>query len=104
MARPFGQWAGLHPVINVGGLEAGAAGMVYRDVNIALVNELASIAEVVGLDIWPLLAAANTDGETGSCGNRRRGHWGRRRADAQTGLPTLTSSSVCPGQGIGSQV
>jgi hypothetical protein len=44
-----GPWAGLHSVINVGSLKAGVAGMVYRDVNIALVNELANFAEVVVL-------------------------------------------------------
>jgi nucleotide sugar dehydrogenase len=56
------------PVINVGTLEAAEfvklAGMVYRDVNIALANELAGYGEAVGLDIWPLITAANTDGET----------------------------------------
>jgi hypothetical protein len=61
------QWAGLHPVINAGSLEAGEfiklAGIVYRDVNIVL--ELATFAEFVGLDIWPLLEAAETDSETG---------------------------------------
>jgi nucleotide sugar dehydrogenase len=63
----YRRWLGA-PVINVGSLEAAEfvklAGMVYRDVNIALVNELATFAEVSGLDIWPLLEAANTDGET----------------------------------------
>jgi nucleotide sugar dehydrogenase len=56
------------PVINVGTLEAAEfvklSGMIYRDVNIALANELAGYAETVGLDIWPLIQAANTDGET----------------------------------------
>jgi nucleotide sugar dehydrogenase len=63
----YRQWLGA-PVINVGSLEAAEfvklAGMVYRDVNIALVNELATFAEVAGLDVWRLLEAANTDGET----------------------------------------
>lgn len=40
------------------------AGMIYRDVNIALVNELAMFCENNGLDIFKTIAAANTDGET----------------------------------------
>jgi nucleotide sugar dehydrogenase len=56
------------PVVNVGSLEAAEfvklSGMIYRDVNIALANELAHYAEIVGLDIWPLIEATNTDGET----------------------------------------
>jgi nucleotide sugar dehydrogenase len=63
----YRRWLGA-PVIDVGSLEAAEfvklAGMVYRDVNIALANELAAFSEVVGLDIWPILRAANTDGET----------------------------------------
>ena len=55
------------PVINVGTLEAAElvklAGMVYRDVNIALSNELARYAAAVGVDFSPVIAAANTDGE-----------------------------------------
>jgi nucleotide sugar dehydrogenase len=54
-------------MINVGTLEAAElvklAGMVYRDVNIALVNELARYAESVGVDFESIRAAANTDGE-----------------------------------------
>lgn len=56
------------PVVNVGGLEAAElvklAGMIYRDVNIALVNELARYAEKVGVDIHTVIQAANCDGET----------------------------------------
>jgi nucleotide sugar dehydrogenase len=56
------------PVIDVGPLEAAEfaklAGMVYRDVNIALANQLASYAEAVGFDAEPIFDAANTDGET----------------------------------------
>jgi len=56
------------PVINVGSLEAAElvklAGMIYRDVNIALANELALFAERMGLDFEPIRAAANTDGES----------------------------------------
>jgi nucleotide sugar dehydrogenase len=63
----YERWLGA-PVINVGSLEAAElvklSGMIYRDVNIALVNELACIAEASGLDLWPILDAANTDGET----------------------------------------
>jgi nucleotide sugar dehydrogenase len=55
------------PVINVGSLEAAElvklAGMLYRDVNIALSNELARYAEAVGVDLHRVIAAANNDGE-----------------------------------------
>jgi nucleotide sugar dehydrogenase len=55
------------PVLDVGTLEAAElvklAGMVYRDVNIALANELARYAEVIGVDFAAVAAAANTDGE-----------------------------------------
>jgi nucleotide sugar dehydrogenase len=63
----YRRWLGA-PTINVGTLEAAEfvklAGMIYRDVNIALANELAVFAEAAGLDVWPLLDAANTDRET----------------------------------------
>jgi nucleotide sugar dehydrogenase len=55
------------PTINVGTLEAAEmvklAGMVYRDVNIALANEIARYAETVGVDLHSILPAINTDGE-----------------------------------------
>lgn len=55
------------PVINVGTLEAAElvklAGMVYRDVNIALANELAHYAAAGGIDFETVRKAANTDGE-----------------------------------------
>jgi len=55
------------PVINVGTLEAAElvklAGMVYRDVNIALANEIARYAEAVGVDLHTILPAINSDGE-----------------------------------------
>jgi nucleotide sugar dehydrogenase len=55
------------PVINVGTLEAAElvklAGMVYRDVNIALANEMARYAEIAGVDLHSILPAINTDGE-----------------------------------------
>lgn len=55
------------PVMNVGALEAAEmvklAGMVYRDLNIALSNELARYAEICGVDLEPVISAANTDGE-----------------------------------------
>jgi len=55
------------PIINVGTLEAAElvklAGMVYRDVNIALANEIAQYAEAVGVDLHTILAAINSDGE-----------------------------------------
>ncbi len=63
----YSRWLGA-PVINVETLEAAEfvklAGMIYRDVNIALANEFGSLAEGLGLNVWPLLGAANTDGET----------------------------------------
>ena len=56
------------PVINVGSLEAAEfvklSGMIYRDVNIALANELAIFSEVVGFDIYQIIDAGNNNGET----------------------------------------
>lgn len=55
------------PAIDVETLEAAEfvklAGMIYRDVNIALANQLAGYAEASGLDSLTLFDAANTDGE-----------------------------------------
>ncbi|HJP59261.1 MAG TPA: nucleotide sugar dehydrogenase, partial [Gemmatimonadaceae bacterium] len=55
------------PVIEMESLEAAEfvklAGMVYRDVNIALANELANYARHIGVDFDAVRAAANTDGE-----------------------------------------
>ena len=55
------------PVMDVGSLEAAElvklAGMVYRDVNIALANEIARYADALGVEFGPIAAAANTDGE-----------------------------------------
>lgn len=55
------------PVENVETVEAAEmvklAGMVYRDVNIALSNELARYAEKVGVDYGLVLRAANDDPE-----------------------------------------
>jgi nucleotide sugar dehydrogenase len=55
------------PVTNVGTLEASEfvklAGMVYRDVNIALANEMARYADEIGVDLAPVTAASNSDGE-----------------------------------------
>jgi nucleotide sugar dehydrogenase len=55
------------PVLNLGTLEAAEmvklAGMIYRDVNIALANELARYAESAGVDFEAVRRAANTDGE-----------------------------------------
>jgi nucleotide sugar dehydrogenase len=54
-------------VIKVGTPEAAEfvklAGMIYRDVNIALANQLAAYAEAAGFDTVDLFEAANTDGE-----------------------------------------
>jgi len=56
------------PVINVGSLETAEmvklAGMVYRDVNIALANELALYCQAAGVDFYTVVAAANNDGES----------------------------------------
>lgn len=66
-ARFYADYLGA-PTINLGSLEASEfaklAGMVYRDVNIALSNELARYAELAGIDFGPVMAASNTDGET----------------------------------------
>ncbi len=55
------------PVIEVETMEAAEfvklAGMIYRDVNIALANQLGAYAEATGLDTATLFEAANTDGE-----------------------------------------
>ena len=63
----YGRYLGS-PTINVDSLEAAElakiAGMVYRDVNIALANELAAYAESAGVDFAAVRAAANTDGES----------------------------------------
>lgn len=56
-------------VINVDALEAAEfaklADMLYRDVNIALANELAAYAESVGVDFHRVREAANTCDESG---------------------------------------
>lgn len=56
------------PTMNMGTLEAAElvklAGMVYRDVNIALVNELARYADSTGIDIERVIEAANSDAES----------------------------------------
>jgi len=55
------------PVANVGSLEAAEfvklAGMIYRDVNVALANQLAEYAEDAGIDMSGLIDAINSDGE-----------------------------------------
>jgi nucleotide sugar dehydrogenase len=55
------------PIITMESMEAAElaklAGMVYRDVNIALSNELARYADAVFVDVVPVIKAANTDGE-----------------------------------------
>lgn len=64
--RFYGDFLGA-PVINVDTLEAAEfaklAGMIYRDVNIALANELSAYAEAMGIDFYRARAASNTDGE-----------------------------------------
>ena len=55
------------PVDEVGSVEAAEMtkllGMLFRDVNIALVNELAAFCELAGVDFDRVRAAANSDGE-----------------------------------------
>jgi nucleotide sugar dehydrogenase len=55
------------PVDDVGTLEAAEMtkllGMLYRDVNIALANELAAFCELAGVDFERVRLAANRDGE-----------------------------------------
>jgi len=55
------------PVDDVGTIEAAEMtkllGMLYRDVNIALTNELAAYCEVAGVDFERVRVAVNTDGE-----------------------------------------
>jgi nucleotide sugar dehydrogenase len=65
-AKFYAEYLGA-PVINVQTLEAAElvklAGMIYRDVNIALANELAGYAEQAGVNFADVMRAANTDGE-----------------------------------------
>lgn len=55
------------PVMNVGSLEAAEytklTDMIYRDVNIALANELARYSELLSIDFETVRRAANTSGE-----------------------------------------
>ena len=55
------------PVDEVGTLEAAEMtkllGMLYRDVNIALANELAAFCELAGVDFGRVRGSANSDGE-----------------------------------------
>ncbi len=54
-------------VLGVGTLEASEftklVGMLYRDVNIALVNQISRYAETIGMDLGRIIPAANTNGE-----------------------------------------
>jgi nucleotide sugar dehydrogenase len=65
-ARFYGEFLGA-PVMNVGTMEAAemvkVGGMVYRDVNIALANELARYAVAASVDLTAVISAINTDGE-----------------------------------------
>ncbi len=62
----YSQYLGA-PVDDVGTIEAAEMtkllGMLYRDVNIALANELAAFCEVAGVDFERVRLSANTDGE-----------------------------------------
>lgn len=55
------------PIDEVGTLEAAEmtklVGMLYRDVNIALANELAAFCELAGVEFDRVCASANSDGE-----------------------------------------
>ncbi|OSM02116.1 nucleotide sugar dehydrogenase [Magnetofaba australis] len=66
-ARFYGAWLGAQTT-NVETLEAAEfvklSGMIYRDANIAIANELAAYAEDHGLDFNLIREAANTDNET----------------------------------------
>jgi nucleotide sugar dehydrogenase len=66
VAAFYSRWLGA-PVEDVGSLEAAEmtklVGMLYRDVNIALANELASFCELAGVDFERVRTAANMDGE-----------------------------------------
>jgi len=63
----YGAYLGA-PVEDVGTLEAAESaklmGMLYRDVNIALANELAAFCELAGVDFERVRKAANSDGES----------------------------------------
>jgi nucleotide sugar dehydrogenase len=65
-AEFYGRYLGA-PVLDAGSLEGAElvklAGMVYRDVNIALSNEIACYCEILGVDLTELVGAINTDGE-----------------------------------------
>lgn len=62
----YGQYLGA-PIDDVDTIEAAEmaklAGMLYRDVNIALANELAAFCEVAGVDFERVRSVANRDGE-----------------------------------------
>ncbi|HEO70716.1 MAG TPA: nucleotide sugar dehydrogenase, partial [Candidatus Hydrogenedentes bacterium] len=62
----YSEYLGVE-TLNVGALEAAEltklAGMLYRDINIALANELAALSEIAGVDFHLVRDAANTNGE-----------------------------------------
>lgn len=66
VTRLYSEYLGAQ-VDDVGTLEAAEStkllGMLYRDVNIALANELAAFCELAGVDFDRIRAAANRDGE-----------------------------------------
>lgn len=65
-AEMYGRYLGA-PIDEVGSIEAAEmtklVGMLYRDVNIALANELAAFCEIAGVDFGKVREAANRDGE-----------------------------------------
>lgn len=66
VTRLYSEYLGAE-VDDVGTLEAAEStkllGMLYRDVNIALANELAAFCELAGVDFDRIRSAANRDGE-----------------------------------------
>ncbi len=62
----YGKYLGA-PISGVGSLEASefakVGGMVYRDVSIALANELGWYAKQLGIDFREMIRVTNTDGE-----------------------------------------
>ncbi len=88
----YGKYLGA-PIDDVGTIEAAEMtkllGMLYRDVNIALANELAGFCEVAGVDFERVRAAANSDGEADLL---LPGHWRWRPLHAR--LPLFPDAGI----------
>ena len=93
----YGEYLGA-PVINVGALETAEmvklAGMVYRDVNIALANELARYCEAAGIDFPAVVQAANNDGEAEPPARRHRSRRALHAGLSALPLPAERTSSA----------